>query len=186
MAQTKGKEAFCHCVDLQPITFRETAAPVCVCALCAIGSNRNAQAASTQSAKSQSVLGVCASGQGGGESFGGAPIIIFGIILTPFTRTESRVHDLICRSENRPPGHASLALFFPRHTVQPQRRKVQGCLPPDSTNFGHSAQQRSRSPAVRLKLSGIRQKCLANLWHANLLSAGRHTVKNRRRRFSVG
>jgi hypothetical protein len=52
MAQTKGKEAFCHCVDLQAITFRETAAPVVyVCALCAIGSNRNAQAgrASTQS-----------------------------------------------------------------------------------------------------------------------------------------
>lgn len=136
MAQTKGKEAFCHCVDLQAITFRETAAPVVyVCAYsarsAAIETRRQAEPALSQPSRNRCWGFASASGQGGGESFGGAPIIIFGIILTPFTRTESRLHDLICRSENRPPGHASLALFPPSILVRPQRRKVQGFLHPD-------------------------------------------------------
>jgi len=60
MAQTKGKEAFCHCVDLQAITFRETAAPVCIC----VHSARSA-AIETRGRQSQHSVSQVAIGAGG-------------------------------------------------------------------------------------------------------------------------
>jgi len=74
------EEAFCHCINLQEITFRETA-----------------DLQHYEISNIETYYWGFAAGRAGGESFGGAPIIIYlELYLNPF-HSECAAHDLIWR-----------------------------------------------------------------------------------------